>query len=90
VVVTVGSIPYLGLIVPNMVSMFKGDKIRGSLFDVALFGAVFVLVCDIIGRLVIFPYEMPVNLIVGILGSLIFLGLLLRRLNPATRKSMSA
>ncbi|MDR1510053.1 MAG: iron chelate uptake ABC transporter family permease subunit [Synergistaceae bacterium] len=90
VVVTVGSIPYLGLIVPNLVSMFKGDKIRGSLFDVALFGAAFVLICDIIGRLVIFPYEMPVNLIVGILGSLIFLGLLLRRLNPATRKSMSA
>jgi iron complex transport system permease protein len=90
VVVTVGSVPYLGLIVPNLVSMFKGDKIRGTLLDVALFGAVFVLVCDIIGRLVIFPYEMPVNLIVGILGSLIFLGLLLRRLNPAARKSVSA
>ena len=90
VVVTVGSIPYLGLIVPNLVSMFKGDKIRGSLLDAALFGAGFVLLCDIIGRLVIFPYELPVNLIVGILGSLIFLGLLLRRLNPATRKSMSA
>jgi iron complex transport system permease protein len=90
VVVTVGSIPYLGLIVPNLVSMFKGDKIRATLLDVALFGAAFVLICDIIGRLVIFPYEMPVNLIVGILGSLIFLGLLLRRLNPATRKSMSA
>jgi iron complex transport system permease protein len=90
VVVTVGSIPYLGLIVPNLVSMFKGDKIRGNLLDVALFGAVFVLICDIIGRLVIFPYEMPVNLIVGILGSLIFIALLLRRLNPATRKCMSA
>jgi iron complex transport system permease protein len=90
VVVTVGSVPYLGLIVPNLVSMFKGDKIRATLIDVALFGAVFVLVCDIIGRLVIFPYEMPVNLIAGILGSLIFLGLLLRRLNPAARKSMSA
>ncbi|MDR0652167.1 MAG: iron chelate uptake ABC transporter family permease subunit [Synergistaceae bacterium] len=90
VVVTVGSIPYLGLIVPNLVSMFKGDKIRGNLIDVALFGAVFVLICDIIGRLVIFPYELPVNLIVGILGSLIFIVLLLRRLNPATRKSMSA
>jgi iron complex transport system permease protein len=89
VVVTVGSVPYLGLIVPNLVSMFKGDRIRGSLLDVALAGALFVLVCDIAGRLVIFPYELPINLIVGILGSLIFLGLLLRRLNPAARKRTS-
>jgi iron complex transport system permease protein len=86
VIVTVGSIPYLGLIVPNIISMFKGDKIRGSLLDVALFGAVFVLICDMIGRLIIFPYELPINLIIGIIGSIIFIGLLLRRLNPAARK----
>lgn len=82
VVVTVGTIPYLGLIIPNIVSMFKGDKIRGSLLDTALFGAVFVLACDIIGRLVIYPYEIPINLTVGVLGSLIFIGLLAHRLNP--------
>lgn len=44
------SISYIGLIVPNLVSMFKGDKIRGTLADTALFGAVFVLVCDMLGR----------------------------------------
>ena len=52
--------------------MFKGDKIRGTLMDTALFGAVFVLGCDMIGRVVIAPYELPIELIVGILGSLIF------------------
>lgn len=57
VVVVVGSISYIGLIVPNIVAMFKGDKIRGTLIDTALFGALFVLVCDIIGRVVIMPYE---------------------------------
>lgn len=82
VVVTVGTIPYLGLIVPNVVSIFKGDKIRASLADTCLFGAVFVLACDILGRLVIFPYEIPVNLIVGVLGSLLFIGLIFYRLNP--------
>ena len=56
VVVVVGSISYIGLIVPNIVAMFKGDKIRGTLIDTALFGALFVLVCDIIGRVVIMPY----------------------------------
>ena len=48
VVVVVGSISYIGLIVPNVVAMFKGDKIRGTLVDTALFGAIFVLVCDMI------------------------------------------
>ena len=80
IVVIVGSISYIGLIVPNVVAMFKGDKIRGTLADTALFGAIFVLVCDMIARVVIFPYELPIELIVGILGSVIFIALLLYRL----------
>ena len=80
IVVVVGSISYIGLIVPNVVAMFKGDKIRGTLVDTALFGALFVLACDMIGRVVIYPYELPIELIVGILGSLIFIGLLFYRL----------
>ena len=80
VVVVVGSISYIGLIVPNVVAMFKGDKIRGTLVDTALFGAVFVLVCDMAARVVISPYELPIELIVGIIGSVLFVGLLLYRL----------
>ena len=53
IVVVVGSISYIGLIVPNVISMIKGDRIRGTLTDTALFGAVFVLACDMIGRSVI-------------------------------------
>lgn len=80
VVVVVGSISYIGLIVPNIVAMFKGDKIRGTLVDTALFGAIFVLVCDMVARVVIAPYELPIELIVGIIGSVLFIGLLLYRL----------
>ncbi len=80
IVVVVGAISYIGLIVPNVVAMYKGDKIRGTLVDTALFGAIFVLVCDMIGRVVIFPYELPIELIVGVLGSLIFIALLFYRL----------
>lgn len=87
IVVVVGSISYIGLIVPNVVAMYKGDKIRGTLADTALFGAIFVLVCDMIGRIVIFPYELPIELIVGILGSLIFIALLFYRLKHG-RKSI--
>lgn len=85
IVVVVGSISYIGLIVPNLVAMFKGDKIRGTLVDTALFGALFVLVCDLIGRSVISPYELPIELIVGILGSLIFIGMLMYRLNHGSK-----
>ena len=80
VVVVVGSISYIGLIVPNVVAMFKGDRIRGTLADTALFGAIFVLACDMIARTVIAPYELPIELIVGIIGSILFVGLLLYRL----------
>ena len=80
VVVVVGSISYIGLIVPNVVAMFKGDRIRGTLVDTALFGAIFVLGCDMIARVGIAPYELPIELIVGIIGSVLFIGLLLYRL----------
>ncbi len=81
VVVVVGSISYIGLIVPNLVAMFKGDKIRGTLVDTALFGSIFVLGCDMIARVVIAPYELPIELIIGIVGSIVFIAMLLYRLN---------
>ena len=80
VVVVVGAVSYIGLIVPNVVSLFKGDKIRGTLADTALFGALFVLVCDMAGRIVIAPYELPIELIIGIIGSILFIMLLFYRL----------
>ena len=65
--------------------MFKGDQIRGSLNDTAIFGALFVLACDMIGRIVIAPYELPIELIIGVVGSILFVGLLFYRLNYGNR-----
>ncbi|WAA08775.1 ABC transporter permease [Fervidibacillus albus] len=79
VILTVGMIPFLGLIIPNIVSIYQGDHLKKSIFHTAILGAIFVLVCDILGRIIIFPYEIPINLTVGVLGSGIFLYLLLRR-----------
>ena len=78
VLVSVGSIPFLGLIVPNLVSLMVGDNMRRTVPWVALGGAAFVLACDIVGRIVRYPYEIPISVVVGVLGSLIFLFLLLR------------
>ena len=81
VVTVVGQISYIGLIIPNIVAMFKGDKIKGTLIDTALLGALFVLICDIIARSVIMPYELPIELIVGIIGSILFIAMLIYKLN---------
>ena len=88
IVVTVGSVPYLGLSIHNSIAMFKGVRIRGNIIDTALFGAIFVLGCDMIGRLVNFPYEVPINLVVGVIGSVIFIGLLFKRLNPNSPRKL--
>lgn len=79
ILLTVGSLPFLGLIIPNIVSLYIGDNLRKSLSHTALLGAIFVLACDILGRILIFPYEISIGLMVGVIGSGIFLYLLLRR-----------
>lgn len=78
VILTVGVIPFLGLIIPNIVTILRGDHLRQNLFLTALLGSVFLLVCDILGRILIYPYEIPIGLTVGIIGSGVFLYLLLR------------
>lgn len=79
VVVTAGAIPFLGLIVPNLVSAAMGDNARRSIPWIALAGAGLVLACDIVGRLIRFPYEIPVGSVFGVVGSAVFLWLLLGR-----------
>lgn len=79
VVITVGSIPFVGLIVPNIVSLRMGDNLSKNIWHIALFGAIFVLICDIIGRLIIYPYEIPISVTVGTIGSMVFLYLIFRR-----------
>lgn len=78
VMATVGMVPFVGLVVPNIVSRLMGDNLRASLPVTALGGAALLLACDILGRLVIFPYEIPVGSILGVIGAALFLWLLWR------------
>ncbi|MGO1409984.1 ABC transporter permease [Microbacterium sp. JB110] len=79
VLVTAGMLPFLGLVVPNIVSLIIGDNVRRAIPWVAGLGAVFVVACDIVARLVRFPYEIPLSVVVGVIGAGLFLWLLLRR-----------
>jgi len=74
----VGTLPFLGLIVPNIVSMFRGDDLRSNLPWVCLLGIATVTVCDLIGRTIRAPFEVPVGLVLGLVGAVVFVGLLLR------------
>ncbi len=79
VTVVVGNLPFLGLIVPNIVSMVRGDDLRSNLPWVCLLGIAIVTICDLIGRTIIAPFEVPVSLILGIVGAVVFITLLLRQ-----------
>ena len=75
VLVSVGNIPFLGIIVPNLVTLKFGDQMKKNLPLTAYFGAAFLIICDIIGRTIISPYEISASLIVGVLGSVCFIAL---------------
>ncbi|WP_218057724.1 ABC transporter permease [Gilliamella sp. Fer4-1] len=79
VVVVVGVLPFLGLIVPNIVSLLFGDNVRKTIPWICLFGSGLVLICDIIGRIIRYPFEIPVSVILGVVGAIIFLILLGRK-----------
>jgi iron complex transport system permease protein len=78
VLVSVGIIPFLGLVVPNVISLMTGDNMRRTVPWVAVTGAGFVVACDIVGRVIRAPYEIPISVVVGVIGSIVFLYLLLR------------
>ncbi|OEX92615.1 iron ABC transporter permease [Corynebacterium sp. BCW_4722] len=79
VTVVVGNLPFIGLIVPNIVSMVLGDDLRSNLPWVCLTGIGVVTVCDLIGRTIIAPFEMPVAVILGVVGAVVFVAMIVRQ-----------
>ncbi|MEC1177979.1 iron chelate uptake ABC transporter family permease subunit [Metasolibacillus meyeri] len=82
VAAVIGNLPFLGLIVPNIVSMFRGDDLRSNLPWVCLLGMGTITACDIISRTIIMPFEVPVSLILGTVGAIVFITILLRQRKP--------
>ena len=77
-VITIGAIPFVGLVIPNLVALKYGENLSRTLPIVALGGACLLLICDIFGRLVIYPFEVPIGLTAGGVGGVIFLVLIMR------------
>lgn len=79
VTVVIGNLPFLGLIVPNIVSMYRGDDLRSNLPWVCVLGMGTITFCDIISRTIIMPFEVPVSVILGTVGAFIFILILLKQ-----------
>lgn len=77
--VVVGFLPFLGLIVPNLVSMIRGDNLRENIPWVCLGGVALIISADILGRIVRYPFEVPVSMILGLVGAIVFIVLLMRQ-----------
>lgn len=75
----VGNVPFLGIIIPNLVSIYRGDNLRENLPYIALISMLVIIIADLISRSIIAPFEVPVSLILGSLGSISFLILLFRK-----------
>lgn len=78
VIVTVGVLPFIGLVVPNLVMMLMGGSARRTIPWVATAGAALVLVCDLLARTVRAPYEVPIGTVLGVVGGIVFVVLLLK------------
>ena len=78
----IGNLPFLGLIVPNVVSMYRGDDLRSNLPWVCVLGMGAVTLCDIVARTIIKPFEVPVSMILGTVGSVVFIVILLKKRRP--------
>jgi iron complex transport system permease protein len=71
-----------------MATSFYGDNIKKSIVDLMMFGAVFVLMCDIASRLIIHPFEMNVSVTISLVGGAVFMVYLIRGMyGGKTRKA---
>ena len=78
VVIIAGALPFIGLIVPNLIRLITGDNLRRAIPLVALAGAALMLAADLLGRVLIHPYEIPSANILAIMGSVMLLFMLIR------------
>ncbi|OPX43765.1 hemin transport system permease protein HmuU [Ruminiclostridium hungatei] len=73
-----GSISFVGLIVPHIMRLLIGPDHKILLPASAIGGAIFLVGCDLISRVVAVPYELGVGIITALLGAPYFLYLLLK------------
>jgi iron complex transport system permease protein len=74
-----GPVGFIGIVVPHLVRLMVGSDHRVVLPAAALFGAAFLVLCDLVARTVMAPLELPVGIITALIGGPFFLWLLVRQ-----------
>lgn len=74
-----GPIGFIGIVIPHLVRLLVGPDHRLVLPASALFGAAFLVACDVVARTLMAPVELPVGVITAIIGGPFFLWLLIRK-----------
>ena len=74
-----GPIGFIGIIVPHLVRLMVGSDHRIVLPASALFGAAFLVLCDLVARTIMAPLEIPVGVVTALIGGPFFLWLLVRK-----------
>ena len=74
-----GLIGFVGLMVPNLIRMIYRGKSRGGILLCILNGAAFLLFCDTLSRLLVFPYELPCGLLLSVIGAPFLIWLLIKK-----------
>lgn len=73
-----GIIGFVGLVIPHIVQLWVGSDYRIKLIASFLSGSVFLILCDVAARTIIAPNELPIGVITGIVGGIVFIVLLSR------------
>jgi iron complex transport system permease protein len=73
-----GVIGFVGLVIPHIVRLWVGTDYRIMLITSFLSGSVFLILCDVVARTIISPHELPIGVITGIVGGIVFIVLLSR------------
>lgn len=73
-----GIIGFVGLVIPHIVRLWVGSDYRIMLIASFLSGSAFLILCDVLARTIISPNELPIGVITGILGGIVFIVLLSR------------
>ena len=74
-----GVIGFVGLVVPNAVRRVAGTGVRRGLVLCLVWGPCLLLAADLLARVLFFPYELPVGLVLSFVGAPFFVWLLARR-----------
>lgn len=76
-----GLLGFVGLIVPHMARKLWGSTLQRLIPFSAMTGAILVLLADCAGRVLFAPSELPVGIVMALIGAPFFFGLLMRRRN---------